>query len=109
MKWYKVCDTRSLKLVKHIRYIYVYFCLLEKLVVKTILAKSRCNEKNCKDMKYEEEWLLECLLVRVKTPAVYDHLRENNIIPLPCKDILRKLTSCLSTEFGFNDFAMESI
>lgn len=60
-------------------------------------------------MKYEVEWLLECLQIRIKSPAVYEHLRMNNILPLPCKDTLRKLTTGLCTEFGFNEFALECI
>ena len=79
------------------------------MVVNTIVAKSRCKAKHNKDMQYEVEWLLECLLIRIKSPAVYEHLRVNNILPLPCKDTLRKLSSCLSTEFGFNEFAIECI
>jgi hypothetical protein len=60
-------------------------------------------------MKYEMEWLLECLQIRIKSPAVYEHLRINNILALPCKDTLRKLTSGLCTDFGFNEFALECI
>ncbi|XP_045036895.1 uncharacterized protein LOC123477577 [Daphnia magna] len=80
-----------------------------KLVVKTIVTKARCRDKHCRDMRYDVEWLLECLLIRVKSPATYEHLRINNIIPLPCKDTLRKMTSSLACEFGFNDFAIECI
>lgn len=60
-------------------------------------------------MKYEVEWLLECILIRVKSPATYEHLRLNNILPLPCRDTLRKITSSLKSEFGFNDFSLECI
>lgn len=77
--------------------------------MKTIIAKSRCKDKYNKDMRFEMEWLLECLLIRVKSPATYEHLRVNNILPLPSKDTLRKMISSLSPEFGFNDFALQCI
>lgn len=60
-------------------------------------------------MGYEVEWLLECLLIRVKSPATYENLGINNILLLPCKDTVRKMTSSLACEFGFNDFAIECI
>lgn len=60
-------------------------------------------------MRYEIEWLLECLLIRVKSPATYEHLRVNKILPLPSKDTLRKMISSMSPEFGFNDFALQCI
>lgn len=60
-------------------------------------------------MRYEIEWLLECLLIRVKSPETYEHLRVNKILCLPSKDTLRKMRSRKSPEFGFNDFALQSI
>jgi hypothetical protein len=58
---------------------------------------------------YEVEWLLEGLLIRIKSPAVYEQLKVNSILPLPCQETLRKLACCLSTEFGFDEFAIECI
>ena len=60
-------------------------------------------------MRYEIEWLLECLLIGVKSPATYEHLRVNKILPLPSEDTLRKMISSMSPEFGFNDFALQCI
>ena len=60
-------------------------------------------------MRYDIEWLLECLLIRVKSPATYEHLRANKILPLSSKDTLRKMISSMSPEFGFNDFELQCI
>jgi hypothetical protein len=80
--------------------------IYRKMVVKTIIAKWRCKDKYNKDMRYDIEWLLECLLIRVKSPATYEHLRVNKILPLSSKDTLRKMISSMSPEFGFNDFEL---
>lgn len=77
--------------------------------MRTLIAKSRSVDKNKKDIRYEIEWLLECLLIRVKSPATYEHLRICNILPLPSRNTLQKMTSSLSAEFGFNQFALECI
>lgn len=77
--------------------------------MRTLIAKSRSVDKNKKDIRYEIEWLLECLLIRVKSPATYEHIRICNILPLPSRNTLQKMTSSLSSEFGFNQFALECI
>lgn len=77
--------------------------------MRTIIAQSKCVDTNKRDMRYEAEWLLESLLLRIKSPAAYEHLRKNDILPLPCKESLRRLISGMSCEFGFNEFALECI
>lgn len=60
-------------------------------------------------MRFEAEWLLECLLLRVKSTATYDHLRATKLIPLPHRDTLRRLIGGMSCHFGFNSMAFEAI
>lgn len=60
-------------------------------------------------MRYEAEWLLECLLLRVKSKAAYKHIRDSGMLPLPSLETLRKLIGGLSCHFGFNDMALEAI
>ncbi|KAK4006110.1 hypothetical protein OUZ56_011265 [Daphnia magna] len=45
----------------------------ERLVVKTIIDKVNCCHG--KGMRYDAEWLMECLLMRMKSPKAYKHLR----------------------------------
>ena len=60
-------------------------------------------------MRYEAEWMLECLLLRIKSMATYDHLRNRKILPLPHPNTLRQVLCGMSTEFGFNKQALEAI
>ena len=60
-------------------------------------------------MRYEAEWLLECMLLRCKSPAAYKHLRKTQIIPLPHEDTLRRLIRGMSCHFGFNNMAFDAI
>ena len=60
-------------------------------------------------MRYDAEWLLECLLLQIKNKSCYEHLRTKKILPLPHKDTLRRLISGMSCHFGFNSMALEAI
>jgi hypothetical protein len=76
-------------------------------VVETIIKKS--SLKNKKSMRYQPEFLLECLVLRIQSRTAYNHLRDNNILPLPGASTIRRLLSCFSCTFGFNDFALKAI
>lgn len=60
-------------------------------------------------MRYEAEWLLQCLLLRTKSSSAYKHLRESGLLPLPSKDTLRRLISSVKCHFGYNKMALEAI
>ncbi len=61
-----------------------------------------------KGMGYDAEWLMECLLMKIKSPRAYKHLRTNNLLPLPCPDTIRRLLSSMPCNFDFNE-ALHSI
>ena len=77
------------------------------MTVNTIMAKAKV--KNKKSMRYEANWLLECLTLRIKSSKVYDHLFRSGILPLPHPNTLRSLLGGMSSEFGFNKQALEAI
>ena len=75
--------------------------------METIIKQSKV--KNSKSMRYEAEWLLECMLLRIKSPSVYEHLRKTKLVPLPHKDTLRRLIGGMSCHFGFNQMAFDAM
>lgn len=78
-------------------------------MVQMVINRSHPKSKHKKGIRYDSKWILECLLLRMKSKSTYEHLRSNNILPLPCKEMLRKLISGLSCNFGFNKFALDAI
>lgn len=60
-------------------------------------------------MRYDAEWLLECLMLRIKSSGVYNHLREIKMLPLPHPTTLGRMLSSMSCKFGFNKMALEAI
>jgi hypothetical protein len=69
----------------------------------------KANSGQGKSMRYDAEWLTECLLLRIKSPRAYKHLRVNNLLPLPCPTTIRRLISSTPCTFGFNEESLESI
>jgi len=58
---------------------------------------------------YTTEWLLECTLLRIKSPSAYKHLRESKLLPLPHPKTIQRLLLGSPCEFGFNDTSMSAI
>lgn len=60
-------------------------------------------------MRYDPAFLLECIMLRIKRKAAYDHLRLQHLLPLPCPNTIRKLLSCMTCTFGLNGYALNAI
>ena len=60
-------------------------------------------------MRFEAEWLLECMMLRIKSPRAYETLKSSGLIPLPHRSTLQRLISGMSCHFGFNVAALEAI
>ena len=60
-------------------------------------------------MKYDAGFLMQCMLMRIKSRAAYIHLRKTKLLPLPSLPTLRRLISSLPCTFGFNKFALKAI
>ncbi|EFX66100.1 hypothetical protein DAPPUDRAFT_263683 [Daphnia pulex] len=56
-----------------------------KILVETIFHKASLK-KSSKGMRYGPEFLLECLLLHIKSASAYEHLRTSNMLPLPDPD-----------------------
>lgn len=64
--------------------------------------------KNKKGMRYSKEWILECILLRIKSRTNYLHLKLHNILPLPTISTLRTYMENMKPRYGFdkNVFSM---
>lgn len=60
------------------------------------------NRKSTKGMHYNKEWLLECLIMRMESPRLYEHVRREKILVLPSRTCLRKYMKVYESNFGFN-------
>ena len=76
-------------------------------MVRTIIDKANCGSG--KGMRYDADWLMECLLLKIKSPAAYKHIRQVGILPLPCPSTIKRLLSSMPCKFGFNEEALSAI
>jgi len=59
--------------------------------------------------RYQCDWLLQCLLLKIKSPKAYRFLRENGVLPLPHESSLQRLVRGLPCQFGFTDFVFDTL
>ncbi|CAG5096835.1 Protein of unknown function [Cotesia congregata] len=72
---------------------------LQQETIKNCLLAAKA--KSAKQRRYSVEWVYECLLMSIKSSALYEHIRKKNILPLPCKDTLMRYIQKLDSAFGF--------
>ena len=65
--------------------------------------------KSPKQRRYSIDWVYECLLMRIKSSKLYDHIRSRNILPLPCKHTLSRYIKKLNPNFGFQNAVFECL
>lgn len=54
--------------------------------------------KKC-GQRYTKNWILECVIMKMKSPRLYEHLRKNNILSLPSKATLKRYMTSLPHVF----------
>ncbi|XP_077492412.1 uncharacterized protein LOC144103617 [Amblyomma americanum] len=52
--------------------------------------------------RYNKEWLLECILLRMKSPRLYEHLRSHKILVLPSRVCLQRYMKGFKASYGFS-------
>ncbi|XP_067121275.1 uncharacterized protein [Centruroides vittatus] len=73
----------------------------QKLVIEHMLKA--CHIKSKKGMRYDINWLLDCLLLKIRSPSVYEFLRNNDYLPLPCQSTLHQYIRGINAKFGFDE------
>lgn len=86
---------------------------LKDLRPKQRLAIMQCfqgaRRKSAKGMKYNPEWLLECMIMRIKSPRLYEHVRREGILLLPSRSCLKVYMRKYKSGFGFNSMVLAGI
>ncbi|KAH8033219.1 hypothetical protein HPB51_008429 [Rhipicephalus microplus] len=72
----------------------------QRLAVRTCF-KAASKKSSC-GMAYDKLWVLECILMRMKSPQLYEHIRKHEIMTLPSKTCLDKHLQRFKSTFGFN-------
>ncbi|CAG7731494.1 unnamed protein product, partial [Allacma fusca] len=78
-----------------------------KLTIRTAIKTAKA--KSQRGHRYESDWLLNALLLKIKSPKGYRFLRENKLLPLPHESSLKQLIAGLPCEFGYSNFIFDSL
>lgn len=80
---------------------------IEKLPEAQRAAVNACfNASQVKDKRgarYTNQWIYECLLVRIKSPSTYKHLRENKVLAMPSENTLSSYIKVIKGTYGFDE------
>lgn len=79
----------------------------EQLAVKTSFAAMQCRSSN--GIRYMMQWVLECLLLRIKSKKAYTHLRKHKILTLPSVQTLNKYLKVVKGAYGFQQAVFEAL
>lgn len=53
-------------------------------------------------MTYDDNWKIECVMMRMRSPKLYEHLRRESIFVLPGRSCLQKYLQRFKGGFGLN-------
>lgn len=73
----------------------------QKILIKEIVNISKYSSANSR--RYSEDWLLYCLLLHIRSPAAYNLLNHNNILPLPSPSTIRRYLSMVNMKCGLDE------
>ncbi|KAH7967095.1 hypothetical protein HPB49_022612 [Dermacentor silvarum] len=66
-----------------------------KQQLQVMACFNACKRSSTKGMKYQAEWILECLLMRMKSKRLYEHPRKKGIVLLPGRTCLQQYLHAL--------------
>lgn len=81
-----------------------FLCLLW-LCTCTVHSPASVNlnaQRACTLFRYKKAWIYDCLLLKIKSTAVYTFLHENEYLPLPNPRTLYTYLRSLKADFGFD-------
>lgn len=83
--------------------------LPHKQRLSVLEAFKASKRKSVKGMKYDKEWLLEAIIMRMKSPRLYEHIRLNKIMTLPGKTCINNALKSYQSGYGFNPKVFEAL
>jgi hypothetical protein len=60
-------------------------------------------------MRYDHRWILACILLRIKSPKAYEHLREHCFLSLPTRRTLGRYIDVVHAETGIAEDVIKLI
>ncbi|KAH7975036.1 hypothetical protein HPB49_022915 [Dermacentor silvarum] len=86
---------------------------LQGLTRKQQLQVGACFEaskrKSTNGMTFEKEWILECIVMHMKSARLYEHIRTHKVMIVPSPSCLRKYIGKYKSGFGINEKLLKAV
>lgn len=79
----------------------------QKEIVKACFKK--CTLKSPFGMRYSNEYIYQCILIKIKGQALYKKLRRDNTLPLPSPTTLQNYIKNLKPAYGFQENVFDTL
>ena len=73
------------------------------------MMRMKASRKNAKGMRYNNEFLLDSVLLKIKSPKGFRHCRKHGLLPLPSERHLRRLLQGMTCSYGLNREALAAL
>lgn len=73
----------------------------QKEAVKAIFNASK--KTDLRGIRYTNDWVYECLLLRIKSSKTYTHLRSQKILALPTAKTLKRYMNNIKGTYGYDE------
>lgn len=83
-----------------LKFIHTFIFNLQKTLIREIINQS--TAKSPSGHRYSPEWMLNCMLLYIKSPVAYRLLREQKILPLPDKSTISRNLRNSNVGVGFD-------
>lgn len=77
----------------------------QQLAVQACFAAAKLKDN--RGIRYSNEWVYECILLRIKSAKTYNHLRSHNILTLPSSETLNRYIKIVKGCYGFQSSIFE--
>ncbi|KAM7281815.1 hypothetical protein ISCGN_001976 [Ixodes scapularis] len=67
------------------------------------------KRKSLRGYRYSKQWLLECIILRMKGPRLYEHLRRHKVLVLPSRVCLSTYIKKFKASYGFSQQLLNSV
>nr|CAH0098454.1 unnamed protein product [Daphnia galeata] len=87
--------------------------LSPQVIVREFINKGKAVLKGkstrAHGMRYDDAFVMQCLLLKMKSNRAYRYILEEGMLALPSVSTIRRVLSSSDCVFGFNSLALESI
>lgn len=73
----------------------------QRLTVEACFEAAK--HKDSRGIRYTTQWIYECLLLRIKSPKAYRHLRDKKMLSLPSITTLNRYLRKIRGAYGFHE------